>query len=93
MPNAVWPKEVLGIGLEVSDIEHPSSIGNRDSELMFFIAFSQEREKPATVVGTAKSLQWARNCKQRWRLVIVAVRRRGTSNSVWEQSEPLRVAG
>ena len=47
--DAAMVKEIVSIGLEVVDIENPSAIGNGDSELMFFVAFSQEREEAATV--------------------------------------------
>ena len=70
--DAAVVEEIGGVGFEIVGVENPSPNGDRDPELMFFIAFSVKRNESA-IVGAAKLKERAGNRYQRRRLIVVAV--------------------
>src|SRR2546425_7149502 len=59
-------------GAEIIRFDHPSADGNRDSKLMFFVAFAAQRNE-TKALPDCQFKQRPQNCRERRRLIVTSI--------------------
>src|SRR5438132_12140801 len=65
-------EKIVYPGAKVIRFDYPSACGNRNSKLVFFVAFAAQRGETKTLPD-CQFKQWPRNCRQRWRLIVTTI--------------------
>jgi hypothetical protein len=66
-------EKISHVGFEVVGIEHPSAVGDVDTELMFLVAFARQRAESETLLLGVVDKGGTRNSFNRRRLIVVSV--------------------
>ena len=72
-PDVVVVEKIGDVGLKVIGIENPSAVRDGDAELMFFVAFTVQRDEAQALLSGVLEKSRAGNGLDRRRLVVVSV--------------------